>query len=112
MTKDLRLRLPDELHQMLVEAAAEESPARSLNSEILNRLYRSFIAPAAARGVASERDSEVHVDLSGDMRARIERLEATAPQALAEFQATMRSTERTLAQMLSWLENQNPPAKR
>jgi hypothetical protein len=41
-TINLNLRLPNDLHQMLVEAAESASPRTSLNSEILARLYRSF----------------------------------------------------------------------
>ena len=41
-TISINLRLPADLHKQLVEAAASSSPANSLNSEILSRLFDSF----------------------------------------------------------------------
>src|SRR5215831_17555200 len=41
-TKYLNVRLPIELHRDLAEAAEQAKPRRSLNDEILTRLYRSF----------------------------------------------------------------------
>src|SRR5262245_46764881 len=41
-TKYLNVRLPLELHGDLVQAADEAKPRRSLNDEILGRLYHSF----------------------------------------------------------------------
>jgi hypothetical protein len=38
----ITLRIPGDLHQKLTKAAAKRSPASSLNSEILERLYDSF----------------------------------------------------------------------
>jgi Arc-like DNA binding domain len=41
-TVSINLRLPADLHKKLVEAAADTSPPKSLNSEILARLFESF----------------------------------------------------------------------
>ena len=42
----ITLRIPPALHKKLVRAAGSNSPAKSLNTEILERLYRSFEPPA------------------------------------------------------------------
>ncbi len=41
-TVSINLRLPFDLHKKLVEAAGDASPPKSLNSEILSRLFASF----------------------------------------------------------------------
>jgi hypothetical protein len=41
-TLQLKVRLPPDLHRQLVRAAASHKPARSLNSEIVMRLYDSM----------------------------------------------------------------------
>ena len=38
----INLRLPADLHKKLVQAARSASPANSLNSEVLARLFESF----------------------------------------------------------------------
>ena len=44
----INLRLPADLHKKLVQSAGAASPANSLNSEILARLFESFDRATAA----------------------------------------------------------------
>ena len=67
----ITLRIPRDLHQKLVEAASKRSPAYSLNSEILERLYDSF----SGRPNAAE------------VEARLNELEASTKAGLNEAQA-------------------------
>jgi hypothetical protein len=67
----ITLRIPRSLHQKLVEAASKRSPAGSLNSEILERLYDTF----SGRPNAAE------------VEARLNELEASTKAGLNEAQA-------------------------
>ena len=67
----ITLRIPRALHQKLIEAASKRSPAGSLNSEILERLYDTF----SGRPNAAE------------VEARLNELEASTKAGLNEVQA-------------------------
>jgi len=70
----INLRLPADLHKKLVRAAAAASPANSLNSEILSRLFESF-----------DRATEAEVQ---ELEHKVKELEAHAIQEIKKVQET------------------------
>ena len=70
----INLRLPADLHKKLVRAAAAASPANSLNSEILARLFESF-----------NRATEAEVQ---ELELKVKEAEAYALQEIKKVQET------------------------
>ena len=70
----INLRLPSDLHKKLVQAAAAASPANSLNSEILARLFESF-----------DRATEAEVQ---ELEQKVNELEAYTIQQIKKVQET------------------------
>ena len=68
-TVSINLRLPADLHKELVEAAASSSPANSLNSEILSRLFESFEDVAELETRLSNLEAQVK-ELDGRLKKR------------------------------------------
>jgi hypothetical protein len=75
-TVSINLRLPADLHKALVKAGTSGSPPRSLNSEILSRLYENFEAAALENEV---RDVSAQIEnLEKETVARVKEVETRA----------------------------------
>jgi hypothetical protein len=68
----ITLRIPRDLHEKLAYAAAQRSPASSLNNEILERLYESFRSRPDTAEVEA-RLSELEARTIADLKAVQER---------------------------------------
>jgi hypothetical protein len=101
----ITLRIPRDLHQKLVGAASKRSPAHSLNTEILERLYGTF----SGRPNAAEVEARLN-ELEASTKAGLNEAQARALKAVQDAE-TGKAYLEEVRQRLAEIENMIGEAK-
>lgn len=96
-TVSINLRLPADLHKAIVKAGASNSPPRSLNSEILSRLYESFEVPAVTKEMGAQIENlEEGIGRVKEVERRAHEMAQRMQRSLAEVEELTRLAKEKL----------------